>query len=462
MKRVHVAVCPSLATLTLAALALAAPLASPLAAGPTVVPTSEGQLGMMPSAGDAVIGPNFVGLSNSRSILGRLDRDAAGNFTINFFLDDLHTGPSPVQIDAFTAIYNDVLDRAPTGSTRTSTVNGDEIAGFSFSSDGSSPSTMKVTMPIYDENGTVLTTVTIDDIPTFPDPSINDTGVAVDNQGRVTVAYTELPGGVARVRGQRFDAAGVPIGGAFTISPDGHAATDVALLDPAGNRLLVPFSRFDAIRGSIVDTSGPTPVVGPSIPISTTPATFANLAPIVASAVELGRSIVVWENLSGLQGNPVDIYARRFDAMGNPVGDDFRVNTTTADAQGQPAAAMDPSGATAVVWAGDPLVPGQELDVFLQVYGPDGQPIGPETVVNTGVAGIQDRPAVMFLPEPDAQGRPQFVVAWRDVAAADGSTPNGTGTSYKCFSIDGIDDPTEIFADGFESGDTSSWSTTQN
>ncbi len=42
--------------------------------------------------------------------------------------------------------------------------------------------------------------------------------------------------------------------------------------------------------------------------------------------------------------NPVDVRARRFDAMGNPVGNDFVVNTTTAAAQGQPAAAFGPGG----------------------------------------------------------------------------------------------------------------------
>lgn len=59
-----------------------------------------------------------------------------------------------------------------------------------------------------------------------------------------------------------------------------------------------------------------------------------------------------------------------------------------------------------------------------------------------------------FLPEPDAQGRPQFAVMWRDVSDPSGTGANGTGTSYRCFSIG----PEEIFSDGFESGDTSSWS----
>ena len=37
----------------------------------------------------------------------------------------------------------------------------------------------------------------------------------------------------------------------------GHAGSEVALLDPAGNRLIVPTSDFLTIRGNIIDTTGP-------------------------------------------------------------------------------------------------------------------------------------------------------------------------------------------------------------
>jgi hypothetical protein len=162
-----------------------------------------------------------------------------------------------------------------------------------------------------------------------------------------------------------------------------------------------------------------------------------------------------------LQGDPLNVFARRFDALGNPVGDDFQVNTTTANAQGQPSVAMGLGGLAAIAWAGDSGVPGDDLDVFLQVYDAQGNPIGGEVRANTVTANVQDRPTVRFLPEPDGQGRPQVTVVWRDVSDGEGSGPRGTGTSYKCFSIEGFEDPSAIFAAGFESGDTSSWSATR-
>lgn len=289
------------------------------------------------------------------------------------------------------------------------------------------------------------------------------TGVAVDDQGRVTVTYTELPAGMARTVGRRFDSTGSPLPGNPFVIQDNVGHSDVALLDPAGNRLIVATTNFGTIRGNLVDTTGPTPVVLPSFPLNTTPATLAHTNPVIAANPNVGNGLAVWEDLTALIGDPVNIRGRRFDAMGNPVGNDFLVNTTTAESQGQAAVTFDPdSGASAVVWAGDGAnLPTDALDVFLQVYDADGNPIGGEVKVNTSTPETQDRPAVRFLPERDAQGRPQVAVAWRDVGMPDGTQPNGTGTSYKCFSIEGLGDPGPIFADGFESGDTSSWSDTQ-
>ncbi|MFQ5527606.1 MAG: hypothetical protein ACE5GX_15260, partial [Thermoanaerobaculia bacterium] len=177
--------------------------------------------------------------------------------------------------------------------------------------------------------------------------------------------------------------------------------------------------------------------------------------------LDTGVFTVTWEDVTAVLGNPVDIKARRFTAAGVPLGPEFTVNTTTDDAQGQPDVAYGPNGESAIVWAGDPLPGGDLLDIFMQVFDPLGTAIGGEIQVNTSVTGEQDRPTIQFLPDPDPQGRVQLVVAWRDVVSDSDNSPNGTGHSYKCFSID--DGPTQIFADGFESGDTSSWSSeTQN
>ena len=341
---------------------------------------------------------------------------------------------------------------------------GDVAAVFAQAEDGSDPNTQAVVVAIVPTLPGQTDFVVLDNIPTFPDLSINQVGVAADDQGRITVVYTDLPAAApARVQAQQIDGlTGLPIDGPFDVTDDGHAVASVALLDPAGNRLVVPTSDFLNIRGNIIDTTGATPVVLPEFPISTTPAGFANLNTAVAADPDSGAFTVAWENLTDLPGDPVNVYARRFDAQGNPIGNDFVVNTTTADAQGQPAVAYGPQGLSAIAWAGDAGSQADALDVFLQVYDADGNPLDGEIRVNTFTENVQDLPAVRFLPQNDAQGRPQVAVVWRDSEDFGGVTPRGTGTSYRCFSIEGIEDPaSQIFADGFESGDTSSWSASQ-
>ena len=433
----------------------------PVLAGPTVVPTAEGQIGEPLDATDVAAGQRLIPIGGDMG-----DILVGGIFIpggspppppeFQFLTDEIHGYPDPVPIDSRLVTVDAVEKVLPASADWTA----DAMAAgvYAASSDGTMPNTQSITVAIVPTVPGQTDFVVLDNIPTFPDPNINAVGVAADDQGRITVAYTDLSGGVSQVRGQQIDGVtGLPVGGSFGISDVGHAAPAVALLDPAGNRLIVPTSDFATIRGNLIDTSGGTPVVLPEFPISTTPAAFANFLPVVASATGVG-GIVAWENLSGAQGDPVNIFGRRFDADGNPIGTDFMVNTTTANAQGQPAVAMDPTGNMAVVWAGSSSTPGDGLDVFLQVYDAKGQPIDGEIRVNTDTSGEQDRPDVRFMPERDDLGRLQLAVTWRDADLPGGTNPRGTGQSYRCFSIEGPFDPMPIFADGFESGDTTSWS----
>ncbi len=440
-------------------------------AGPTVVPTAEGQIGETPSTLDTLLGARLEPTRGQppNVLAGALRRPLTitpgAGFEFDFFTDMIHgyPEPMPLPIVSESTTMNEAFELRPESARSPKEAGNGDYVAFSYATDGSGPGLINIIIRLFDESLTQINAMTINDIqavPGFPNPFLSDTGVAVDNQGRVTVAYTEIgPMNFARIQGQRFDGlTGLPIGGELPITDDGHASSSVALLDPAGNRMVVASSDFNSVQGNIVDLSGPTPVVSPEFPISTTTAAFGNFNQQVAADPTTGVSMAVWENNSGNVGNPLNIRARRFDADGNPLGEDFQVNTTSANAQGQPDVAMA-GGLAAVVWAGDSLDPSEQLDVFLQVYAPDGQPIGGEIKVNSDTEGFQDRPSVRFLPDLDAQGRPQVAVAWRDVANSNGTGARGTGTGYRCFAIDGLEPPEiPIFADGFESGDTLAWS----
>jgi hypothetical protein len=126
-----------------------------------------------------------------------------------------------------------------------------------------------------------------------------------------------------------------------------------------------------------------------------------------------GGFVVAWES-GGYDAHPdgdiTGVFARRFDAAGLPLGDEFQVNTYTVDEQGSPAIAMQPDGGFVVVWESrgyyrEPQ-DGSGSGVFAQRFDAAGQPVGGELQVNTVVEDDQRMPAIAA----DTLGN--FVVAW--------------------------------------------------
>lgn len=116
-----------------------------------------------------------------------------------------------------------------------------------------------------------------------------------------------------------------------------------------------------------------------------------------------GDSVVVWSSYFTSSGRSNDIFARRLDAKGAFLGDEFRVNMTTEGNQTEPAVAMDGQGRFAIVWQG----PGpDEEDIFLRLFKPSGNTITDELLVNLGTPGRQLYPSVAF------GGTGTLVVAW--------------------------------------------------
>jgi hypothetical protein len=157
--------------------------------------------------------------------------------------------------------------------------------------------------------------------------------------------------------------------------------------------------------------------VGPEFQVNsyTTAGQYDSAAAVDAA----GNFVVVWKSTQNGFG---DIFARRFDAAGTPIGGDFLVNSTFVF--GEPAVAMAPSGAFVVVWdeAGDygGAVKGQRYDAT-------GAPAGGEFHVNTYITSFQYWGSV----STDADGN--FVVVWTSYTQ-DGS---GSGVFGQRFSSGG-------------------------
>ena len=90
-----------------------------------------------------------------------------------------------------------------------------------------------------------------------------------------------------------------------------------------------------------------------------------------------GNFVIVW---SGEGNGSYGVFARRYDAAGNALGDQFKVSTTSdydyfADAK------SDRAGNFMVVWHGAPTGAGQK-DILARRFDAAGTPLGDEFVVN--------------------------------------------------------------------------------
>jgi hypothetical protein len=178
----------------------------------------------------------------------------------------------------------------------------------------------------------------------------------------------------AGIQGERFDAAGNPIGGPFPISAVAGSTSPRVVFDASGNYDVV-WQGPDAVGTGVwlrrLDASGnPTSPPGQVNSLALfdqaadLPETFGTTTghsgPVIATD-GLGNFVVLWhagENGSsfpvpGPDGSGLGVFGQRFDTSGQPVGGEFLVNTATAFHQNSPAVAMDAAGNFLAAWASD-------------------------------------------------------------------------------------------------------------
>ena len=166
-----------------------------------------------------------------------------------------------------------------------------------------------------------------------------------------------------------------------------------------------------------------------------------------------GRAVVAWETFAGSFGTDnarLSIQARRLAANGTFLdANDVQINTYITDDQRFPSLAMDASGIFVASWQSYGSEVGNDTDFSVQFRAFDvaGHALDPIDVqANSYTAGYQWYSAVAF----GSNGR--LLVVWES---------NGSpGTDQDGFSIQGrlYDVGVFIFADGFETGNTSRWS----
>lgn len=204
---------------------------------------------------------------------------------------------------------------------------------------------------------------------------------------------------------QRFDAAGNKLGSETrvntTISGDQESQQVIGLsgggyvviwesVGQDGSGLGLYSQRFAADGSKL----------GGETRINTTTASDQHDAAI--AALKNGGYVVTWESSNGVTD---DIYMQRYDATGNRIGSETRVNTTTSEDQDDPSITVLNNGSYVITWTSDGQ-DGSGDGIYMQRYDSAGNKLGGETRVNSSITGDQEDSTVIAL----ADGG--FLVSW--------------------------------------------------
>ena len=149
-----------------------------------------------------------------------------------------------------------------------------------------------------------------------------------------------------------------------------------------------------------------------------------------------GRFIVVWAS-NGQDGDGTGIFGRRFDADGAPLGDDFAVNTYTTGDQSLPRVAANADGDFVVVWQGE--AGASRDDVFGRRFDSAGMPIGGQFQINEDTSLSQEASAVAVADDG------AFLVVWSNedrLGARHFDSSGAPTTGDFDIAIDDVADPT--------------------
>lgn len=125
---------------------------------------------------------------------------------------------------------------------------------------------------------------------------------------------------------------------------------------------------------------------GPEIAINQHTAGRQDLSKVGTDAQ--GNFVVAWTS-DWQDGDEEGVYARRFDSRGEPLGNEFRVNSVTAGAQFLTSLEVDPLGGFAVTWASYAPT-GEGIGIFGRQYSPNGTPLGGEFMIAPLNASLQE------------------------------------------------------------------------
>ena len=219
---------------------------------------------------------------------------------------------------------------------------------------------------------------------------VSDMHVASDDSGNVLVAWTrEDPSSSFNVAARRFDSSDAPISGEFLVNSYTTSEQRVRGVGLSPSGFAVAWTGWGTGSASGIwarrfDSSG-VPITGDLHVNQAAPPSPIVEADLVMSAS--GAFVVAWEGTP----NPGIIapYLRRYDTAGAPLGGEFVANATyTSGLQVAPRLAGDHAGNFLVTWDG-PSVDADQNGIAARLFDRFGNPVSEDFRVNTTTAGNQ-------------------------------------------------------------------------
>ena len=260
--------------------------------------------------------------------------------------------------------------------------------------------------------------------------------IGLASGGFAVVWTSQAFGADTDVRMRLFNADGTPGGDSFTV----HAAsstnqTQAAVTQLVGGGLIVTWSSYSADQSDIevwgrrLDPSGSP--VGNEFLLSGN--TVGVQSSTVITALPGGGLVATWQSVlrAGIDpggDNTYDVYARMFDSAGQPVGGQFLVNTYTLSHQMRPAIATLSDGSFVIAWESHSQATETDFGLWAQRFDSAGGRIGSEFRIPNITAGDQGEVEIASL---NSGG---FVVSWMSY----GTDGSGGGVYARQFDAAGL------------------------
>ncbi len=218
------------------------------------------------------------------------------------------------------------------------------------------------------------------------------------------------------------DTAGTPqpVGGEFQVNTytKGYQAFPVVALDGAGGFVVVWLNSTDTldvdIRARLYDPAGLP--LGDEFQVDTYTTSYQYIPAVAADPS--GGFVVVWKTARS-SSPPWDwIVGQRFHSDGTPLNDEFQVSSYSTNFNRRPQVSADGNNGFIVTWEGwSPTGNDPNLSILAREFSSDGNPVGNEFQVNTYTTVRQSAPTV------STDGGHGFIISWDSWGGITGGDP---------------------------------------